>query len=152
MAGLSYKKFLNTLPEQVVHQLPSGLKGIQVKQPWQWLVQFHFGEPRLHYEVSRPRGVEGWELGLHCEAKDKDLNRYLLNGFRRHLFEIKDALGPSIEAEMWDKGWAKIYEVYPPEDLTEDYQAALGGRLAEIITCFQPIFTELRNDVSRVYR
>jgi hypothetical protein len=149
---LSYRNFLKTMPEIVVPQLPANLQGISVKQPWQWLVQFHYGEPRLHYEVSRPRGVEGWELGLHCEATDKNLNRYLLDGFRRHLFEIKDVLGPTIEAEMWDKGWTKIYEVYPAENLTADYQQAVGGRLAEIITCLHPIFVALRNDVARVYR
>ncbi len=152
MAILSQSRFLKTLPELVVAPLPQNLQGIQVKQPWRWLVQFHYGEPRLHYEVSRPRGIEGWELGLHCEAKDKDLNRYLLDGFRRHLFEIKDVLGPTIEAEMWDKGWTKIYEVYPAQDLTEAYQEAVGGRLAEIITCLHPIFVGLRNDVARVYR
>ena len=150
--ALSYRKFIKTLPEVVIAQLPADLQSIQVKQPWQWLVQFHYGEPCLHYEVSRPRGVEGLELGLHCEARDKDLNRYLLNGFRRHLFEIKDQLGPTIEAEMWDKGWTKIYEVYPEDSLTEEYQIAVGGRLAQIITCLHPIFVELRNDVARVYR
>jgi hypothetical protein len=53
---------------------------------------------------------------------------------------------------MWDKGWTKIYEVYPEESLTEEYQEAVGGRLAQIITCLHPIFIELRNDVARVHR
>jgi hypothetical protein len=149
---LSYRNFLKTLPDVVISHLPSNLHGIKAHQPWQWLIQFHFEEPRLHYEVSRPRNADGWELGLHCEAKDSTLNRYLLNGFRRHLFEIKDQLGPTIEAEMWDKGWTKIYEVYPGESLTEAYQVAVGGRLAQIITCLHPIFVELRNDVARVHR
>jgi hypothetical protein len=86
------------------------LQGIKVKQPWRWLIQFHYGEPWLHYEVSRPRNHAGLELGFHCESRDKDLNRFLLLGFRHHLFEIKDTLGESIEAEMWDRGWTKIYE------------------------------------------
>ena len=58
----------------------------------------------MHYEVSRPRGVKDLELGFHCEARDKDLNRYLLLGFRRHLFEIEAELGESVEAEVWDRG------------------------------------------------
>jgi hypothetical protein len=92
------------------------------------------------------------ELGFHCEAKDTNLNRYLLNGFRRHLFEIKDVLGPTIEAEMWDKGWTKIYEVFPEEQYTEVYQSAVGDRLAEIIICLHPIFVDLRNEVARIHR
>ena len=152
MAALSYQKFVKKLPDVVIAQLPPPLQGIKVRQPWRWLVQFHYGEARLHYEVSRPRNRPGLELGFHCEARDKDLNRYLLFGFRQNLFEIKDVLGESIEAEMWDKGWTKIYEVYPEGDLTTDYQTAVGGRLAEIITCLHPIYVDLRNNVARVYR
>jgi hypothetical protein len=149
---LSYTRFLKSLPQVVILRLPADLQGIKVKQPWQWLVQFHYGEPTLHYEVSRPAGRAGLELGFHCEAKDTNLNRYLLNGFRRHLFEIKDVLGPTIEAEMWDKGWTKIYEVFPEEQYTEDYQSAVGDRLAEIIICLHPIFVDLRNEVARIHR
>ncbi len=152
MTTLSQNKFLQTLPEVVVPALPAHLQGIKVKQPWSWLVQLHYGEPRLHYEVSRLRGGRGWELGFHCEARDKALNRYLLQGFRRHLFEIKDSLGESIEAEMWDRGWTKIYEVYPEGEMTKAYQQLLARRLVKIITCLHPIFVELRNDVARMHR
>lgn len=44
------------------------------------------------------------EIGFRCESRDKMLNKLLLYGFRQNLFEIKDKLGESIEAEMWDKG------------------------------------------------
>jgi hypothetical protein len=115
-------------------------------------VQFHYGEPRLHYEISKVSRTGGWELGFHCEATDKNLNRVLLNGFRRHLFEIKDVLGNSIEAEMWDRGWTKIYEVMPEEELTTAYQEKLGHRLADIITCLHPIYVELRNSAATIYR
>ena len=149
---MSHNKFLQTLPEVVLPLLPPTLQGIEVRQPWRWLVQFHYGEVRLHYEVSRVRYRGGWELGFHCEASDKNLNRFLLDGFRRHLLEIKDTLGDSIEAEMWDKGWTKIYEVYPDGDLTPAYQAEIGRRVAQIITCLHPVYVELRNTVARSYR
>lgn len=150
--ALSYKAFLKTLPQYVLPHLPGPLQGIQIRQPWRWLVQFHYGEPRLHYEVSRPAGVTGLELGFHCEARDKDLNLYLLKGFRRNLFEIKAELGERVEAEMWDRGWTKIYEVLPAAELTEEYQEMVGERLAEIIVCLHPIYVQLRNDVARVHR
>ena len=149
---LSQKNFLATMPDVVLAGLPPELLAIQVRRPWRWLVQFHFGEPRLHYEISSAKHRQGWELGFHCEARDRNLNRYLLDGFRRHLFEIKDVLGPGIEAEMWDRGCTKIYEVYPEGDLTAEYQLALGGRLAEIITRLHAIYVDLRNNVAQVYR
>ena len=46
----------------------------------------------------------------------------MLKGFRRHLFEIKTELRENIEAETWDRGWTKIYEVMPEAELTEEYQ------------------------------
>ena len=152
MTTLSRTHFLKTLPEQVLPHLPEPLQGIRVHQPFRWLVQFHYGEPRLHFEVASAKHRQGWELGFHCEARDRNLNRVLLNGFRRHLFEIKAELGPTIEAEMWDRGWTKIYEVYPERPLTIPYQQELGQRLAQIITCLHPIYVELRNSVAQVYR
>lgn len=150
--ALSRTKFLKTLPKVVIAELPERLRGIKVRQPYRWIVQFNYGEPRLHYEVSSAKHREGWELGFHCEAKDKRLNRFLLQGFRRHLFEIKETLGEQVEAEMWDRGWTKIYEVYPEGDLTEAYQRQVGARLASFIVCLHPIYVELRNSVSRSYR
>jgi hypothetical protein len=152
MQTLSHVQFLRTMPEAVRPYLPPALRNIQSRQPFRWIVQFHYGEPWLHYEAARAQQQGGWELGFHCESRDKQLNRYLLDGFRRHLFEIKDTLGEGIEAEMWDRGWTKIYEVYPDAPLTQAYQQAAGRRLAQIIVCLHPIYVALRNDVAQVYR
>lgn len=152
MSQLSNSKFLKTLPDVVLPSLPEALQNIKVRQPYRWLVQFHYGEPWLHYEVSRALRRNGWELGFHCEARDKRLNRFLLDGFRRNLFEIKDILGEKIEAEMWDRGWTKIYEVYPEEALTSDYQRRVGARLGKIICCLHPFYVDLRGSIASVYR
>jgi hypothetical protein len=53
---------------------------------------------------------------------------------------------------MWDRGWTKIYEVMPEEELTTAYQAKVGRRLAEIIVCLHPIYVDLRNSAAQVYR
>ena len=76
----------------------------------------------------------------------------MLKGFRRHLFEIKTELRENIEAETWDRGWTKIYEVMPEAELTEEYQEEIGEHLAEIIICLHPIYVQLRNDVARIRR
>ncbi len=149
---MKYQEFLKTLPEIIVPALPAPLQGLKIRQPYRWLIQFHYGEPRLHYEVSRSRGREGLELGFHCESRDKALNRLLLFGFRQHLFEIKDVLGESLEAEMWDRGWSKIYDVCPHQDYTVEYQQDIAQRMAEIITCIHPIYVVLRSRAQRVYR
>lgn len=145
-------QFLKGLPEAIRPHLPARWRPIRSRQPYRWLVQFYFDEPEFHYEVSSARYREGWELGLHCESRDAALNRMLLDGFRRHLFEIKETLGEQVEAEMWDRGWTKIYEVYPAERLTVAYQAQVARRLAVIIDCLQPIFAELRAETQSARR
>jgi len=124
MNTLSTNVFLKSLPETLRPLLPPPLQGFQWRLQWSSLLQIHYGETALHYEIVHVgerlgRTHTGWELGFHCEARDHTLNRFLLDGFRRHLFEIKAELGDSVEAEMWDRGWTKIYEVYPDEPRTE---------------------------------
>lgn len=102
--------------------------------------------------MSRPSGVQGLELGFHCEARDKDLNRYLLLGFRRNLFEIKAELGESIEAEMWDRDWTKIYEILLEAELAPENQAMVGDHIAQFIICLHLIYVHLRNHVTRIHR
>ena len=53
---------------------------------------------------------------------------------------------------MWDRGWTKVYEVYPEGDLTAEYQAQVGARLALFIICVHPIYVNLRGSVARIYR
>ncbi|HRN67054.1 MAG TPA: hypothetical protein PK205_00125 [Promineifilum sp.] len=156
MTAISQKTFFDTLPDALRPSLPVALQGFQVRRPW-GLLQIHFGEPALHYEVSYVgqrlgRLITGWELGFHCEARDHHLNRLLLDGFSHHLFEIKATLGEHVEAEMWDRGWTKIYEVYPDAPLTQAYRADVATRLAEFITCIHPIFVGLRRSAAEIYR
>lgn len=152
MKTLTQSKFLQTMPDVVMRHLPEELQTIKWRQPWRWLMQFHYGEARLHYEISHASQQGGWEVGFHCEARDKNLNRFLLDGFRRHLFEIKDVLGEKMEAEMWVRGWSKIYEVVPDEPLTEEFQDRLGQRMAEVISCLHPFYVDLRDAVAQSYR
>ncbi len=149
---MKYFDFIRTFPDAVRPHLPVRLQGFTVHQPFRWIIQMHYGEQRLHYEVSRVAGHQDLELAFHCEARDQELNRYLLMGFRRHLFEIRDSLGDSIEAEMWDRGWTKIYERFPAGELDTAYQEAAARRMAAIISCLHPIFIGLRSDISRLYR
>jgi hypothetical protein len=71
------------------------------------------------------------------------VNARLLDGFLRHLFEIKAELGDSLEAEMWDKGWTKVYETIPLETFDEAYVDRVAGRLARVIVVLQPILEHL---------
>lgn len=136
-------EFMRALPEAIRLRLPADLQGFQ----WQarnWLVQLYYGDPRLHFEVwwlPEQRGRR-LELGLHFESRDATLNRRLLERFLAHLFEIKAELGPGMEAEMWDKGWTKVYEVRRIEGFDRETLDAVAARMTQIITVLQPILED----------
>ena len=106
-----------------------------------WLVQFYYLDPLLHYEVVTLGERRGkLEIGLHFESRAAEVNARLLAGFMQHLFEIKAELGDHVEAEMWDKGWTKVYETIPLEAFNEGYVNRVADRLAKMMVVLQPIY------------
>ncbi|HLF27649.1 MAG TPA: hypothetical protein VJG32_15040 [Anaerolineae bacterium] len=151
---MNSSEFFGALPDSVRAQLPRPLQNFKVSRR-SWLVQLYYTQPLLHYEawnLGARRG--GIELGLHFESRDPAENARLLIGFQSHLFEIKAELGTAIEAEQWDRGWTKVYEVIPRESFTADYLKQVAARLAQIIGVMQPIFEHVygRSGVTRPKR
>lgn len=138
--------FMRALPNAVRAQLPRSLQAFKTNlRPW--LVQFYYANAQLHYEVvthGERRGV--LEIGLHFESRNPDENARLLNGFMQHLFEIKAELGDHVEAEMWDKGWTKVYETLPLETMNDNYLNRVAERLARMIQVLQPIWEQVARD------
>lgn len=140
--SMSYAAFLRSLPPVVAAALPDG-PVLKPHQPFGGILQFQTGDRRLHYEVARFKRMRQFELGLHFESRDKQLNRFLLDGFQRHLIEIRHQLGDTVVVEPWDRGWSKLYTLVPQQPLTVKYQQQIATRLAELIVCCHPILSEL---------
>jgi hypothetical protein len=136
-------EFMRALPDAVRPKLPKHRQSFKVNLR-SWLVQFHYGQPLLHYEVVTLGGRRGvLEIGLHFESRHHAENARLLDGFMAHLIEIKAELGDQVEAEMWDKGWTKVYETLPLETLNNAYLDRVADRLAKMIELLQPILEQL---------
>ncbi len=130
---------MQALPGAVRPRLPKGLQGFETNGR-SWLMQFYYDDPHVHYEIWNLGERRGrLEIGLHCESRDRALNAYLLEGMLGHLFEVKAELGPSFEAEPWDKGWTKVYETIPLEPFSADYLDRVAARTAQVITVLEPI-------------
>ncbi len=136
-------ELMRAIPPATRVKLPKKLQGFKVATR-SWLVQLYYADPLIHYEVVT-LGIKRRELeiGLHFESRNSATNEQLLAGFTRHLFEIKAELGDSFEAEMWDKGWTKVYETFPMETFDEAYVDRVAARLAQVINVLQPILDEL---------
>lgn len=130
--------FMKAIPDATHAHLPPALGDFR----WRaraWLVQIHYGNPRLHYEVWSLSRRNLLELGLHFEHRDRALNARLLNHFDAHAVAIKAELGGQVEVEPWDKGWAKVYETLPLEPFDAAYLEKVARRLAHVIAYLQPL-------------
>jgi hypothetical protein len=136
-------ELMRAIPTATRPKLPSHLQDFKVARR-SWLVQLYYADPHAHYEVAT-LGIKRRELeiGLHFESRNSAINERLLNGFLQHLFEIKAELGNSWEAEMWDKGWTKVYETIPMETFDAAYIDRVAGRLAQVMVVMQPILDHL---------
>jgi hypothetical protein len=130
---------MHALPDAVRARLAKRLRDFKTAGR-SWLVQFYYQDPRLHYEVVTLGPRRGrLEIGLHFESTDRELNARLLDGMLSHLFEIKAELGPSFEAEPWDKGWTKVYETILLEPFNAEYLERVAARMAQVIDVLEPM-------------
>jgi hypothetical protein len=146
--ALKHTDFMKSIAGQIGKHLAPPLDRFHLGET-RWFCQVYFGrDRRIHYEVSRPWSRSGrqLEIGLHFESRDKARNRALVAAFDRCLMEIQIALEREVKAEIWDKGWAKVYEIHPDTDLTESLAAQTTRRLAEFIAVLQPIYQSIERD------
>ena len=136
-------ELMRAIPPATQAKLPKALQGFKVARR-SWLVQLYYADPQVHYEVVT-LGIKRRELeiGLHFESRNSATNERLLYGFMQHLVEIKAELGDGFEAEMWDKGWTKVYETIPLELFDEAYADRVAARLAQVVVVLQPILEQL---------
>ena len=145
MPRLTSSQFMLALPAATRQQLPPELSRFKAATRG-WLCQLYYRNPRLHYEVWNLGERRGRiEIGLHFESKDRAENEALLHHFSRHMIEVKAALGLQWEAEMWDKGWTKVYETVPYEPFSDEVLEAVSKRLARAMRVLQPIWEEVGN-------
>ena len=135
------QEFLREVPELLRSQLPAGLDDFHTVGPIVSLMRFHYGVPSVHYEVWIQRPNRIVELGLHFEA-DRDTNTRYLQSLKDHLGEIREALGPSIEAEQWTQSWTRVHETLPLEPLEEEFLMEVSSRLSRMISVLQPMVRE----------
>jgi hypothetical protein len=139
-------ELMRAIPPATRAKLPKNLQGFKVATR-SWLVQIYYTDAQLHYEVVTLGVKRGeLELGLHFESRDAALNERLLDGMTRYLIEIKAELGNGFEAEMWDRGWTKVYETIPMETFDEAYVDRVAARLAQVIVVMQPILDEITSN------
>jgi hypothetical protein len=139
---LKHTDFMQTIAKQIGDYLKPPYEAYQLGET-RWYCQVYFGEePRIHYEVSRASNYIGRqiEVGLHFESRTPKLNLHLLTHMDKHLIQIQHEFGEMVKADVWDRGWTKIYAIYPDEDLTLELAKQMSRQLARFVGVVQPIY------------
>lgn len=130
--------FLEQLARLVRERLPAELADFETR-PGPALVKLFSGDPAVHYEAWLHRSRGRLELGLHFERRDAAANARDLARLSADLLLVKAAVSAAIEAEPWDKGWTRIYEVVPLEPLSPAYAERIADRWARLIAVLEPL-------------
>jgi hypothetical protein len=137
--------FLAAIHDEVGRRLPSRFSKAQVRvEPS--LLQVHFGDPLVHYEVWVQRKTRSIEIGLHFEG-DRDSNRRWAELLAAQGPELQRQLGPGAELEDWTRKWTRLHETRPvpgddwrpKRDLTSELAQDVAQRLVRYIQVLQPI-------------
>lgn len=121
-------------------RLPDERRDFQWQQRFA-LVKLWYRNPQIHYEVWFHRRIERLEVGLHFEA-DPATNRRLLEHFDANLIVVKAEVSDRVEAEPWDRGWSRVYEMLPLAPLDDHYLVQVAARTARLITVLEPLLED----------
>ena len=144
MAGASVLApgdFFGGLRKGVKARLPVELRSFSSSRGRGRLMKLHFGRTEFHYEAWHHTGAGRLEIGLHFEGSAQE-NQQAFDFFRVRMVELKEQL-PRAELEPWDRGWSRMYETLPAQQLDERVLGAAVERLSDYIVTLQPLLAAL---------
>jgi hypothetical protein len=133
--------FFGGLRKGVKARLPVELRSFSSSRGRGRLMKLHFGRPEFHYEAWHHTGAGRLEIGLHFEGSAQE-NQQAFDFFRVRMVELKEQL-PRAELEPWDRGWSRLYETLPAQQLDERVLGAAVERLSDYIVTLQPLLAAL---------
>lgn len=147
-AGLSVHDFLDHLQESYIAEM--GENAGNTKRVWS-LLQVHYGNTAIHFEVWPQRKTGRIEIGLHFE------------GDRSHSYEWAEKLssfagialaelGPQAEPEEWTASWTRLHETWPLGTLTTALAIDVAQRLALYVRTLCPLMDGADIPYREVYR
>ena len=136
---MKQREFLLAIPDRVRPLLDDA--DFQWVQRWSLLKLWYGENPKIHFEVWFHRRIERVEIGLHFEA-DAATNDRLCAHFEDNLFVAKAEISERVEAESWDKGWARVYEMLPLGPLDDAFLDRVARRLARFVVALQPLLDD----------
>jgi len=123
--------FLASVRDKALEGVPDELRSPHSRIRY-GMLQLHYGDPRIHYEVWLVRKTGLIEVGLHFEA-DHDLNLARAESLAQRVLELREFLGPDAELEQWSPSWTRLHLTVPIGALDEALSNEVAGRLANLV-------------------
>lgn len=102
------------------------------------LLQVHFGNPQVHWEVWPQRKTSRVEIGLHFEAEREKSYEWAAR-LGEYAGIAMAELGPGAELEEWTPSWTRIHETLEFQSLSDQLAAEVAGRLVVYVKTLRPL-------------
>ncbi len=135
------REFLFYCEDQAMARLPAGFPQPERRVMWT-ILQLHYGEPNVHFELQPQvsRGIV--ELGLHFEGP-VEANEAAALVLAERIADVLPALGEGWELEEWTASWRRLHRTFPFERLDGALAREVAEAFARLLVTIEPLMDEL---------
>lgn len=134
------REFVFLTEELAMRSLPPDVPVPERKVMWT-ILQLHYGDPTVHFEVQPHNARRQIELGLHFEGP-VERNDLWASRLAARGPELMAALGDSWELEEWTLSWRRLHRIFPFERLDAGLAQAVADELVKALTVLGPVIRE----------
>jgi hypothetical protein len=102
------------------------------------ILQLHYGDPTVHFELQPQVGRRLVEVGLHFEGPP-EVNEARAALVAARADEIAATLGADWELEEWTPSWRRLHRSFPFERLDAALARDVAGQFAGLVIALQPV-------------
>ena len=133
------REFLFFAEDHAMALLPVGFARPERRVMWT-ILQLHYGDPAVHFELQPQPSRQLIELGLHFEGP-VEANDVGAARIAAHAPSLRAALGEAWELEEWTASWRRLHRTWRFTRLTRDLAQEVGAELANAIITLHPHIT-----------
>ncbi len=128
---------LAQIPAIVRARLPQELLGFRTVLMGR-LLKLYYGDPAFHFEVWFHEAKELVEVAYHAEGH-ASVNQCQLEELEKRLPDLKEALGPLVELEMWSHSWVRLYRMLSVDYPEQRLLTLVSDALVRMIVVVHPM-------------
>ncbi|MYD27341.1 MAG: hypothetical protein F4X03_00250 [Dehalococcoidia bacterium] len=138
--SLKAREFVYFCEDQILTQLPAAMPQPERRVRWTML-QMHFGNPHVHFELQPQMGRGVVEAGLHFEGA-VEANDAWVELLAANAADLLGELGPDWELEEWTSTWRRLHHPFPFDRLTTELAHEVSGEVVRAMTVLHPLIEE----------